>query len=90
MEEVIFHNQVAEELLQFAVIIAKTEGKWVFERLGFLAAFSNYDVMKYSTTGSMTSNTSFDKIIHDTEIPSGMIINERRISWLQYWWILKM
>ena len=30
MAEVIFHNQVAEELLQFAVIIARTKGKWVF------------------------------------------------------------
>ena len=30
MAEVIFHNQVADELLQFAVIIARTKGKWVF------------------------------------------------------------
>ena len=30
MAEVIFHNQVSDELLQFAVIIAKTNGKWVF------------------------------------------------------------
>ena len=30
MAEVIFHNQVVDELLQFAVIIAKTNGKWVF------------------------------------------------------------
>lgn len=30
MAKVIFHNQVVDELLQFAVILAKTEGKWVF------------------------------------------------------------
>lgn len=30
MVEVKFYDQVAEELLKFAVIIAKTEGKWVF------------------------------------------------------------
>ena len=30
MIEVNFHDQMADELLKFAVIIAKTEGKWVF------------------------------------------------------------
>ena len=30
MTEVKFYNQVADELLQFAVIFAKTNGKWVF------------------------------------------------------------
>ena len=30
MLEVKFYDQVAEELLKFAVIISKTEGKWVF------------------------------------------------------------
>ena len=30
MLEVKFYDQVADELLKFAVIIAKTEGKWVF------------------------------------------------------------
>jgi len=30
MLEVNFHDQVADELLKFAVIIAKTNGKWVF------------------------------------------------------------
>lgn len=30
MVEVNFHDQMADELLKFAVIIAKTEGKWVF------------------------------------------------------------
>ena len=30
MVEVKFYDQVADELLKFAVIIAKTEGKWVF------------------------------------------------------------
>lgn len=30
MVEVRFHEQVKDELLKFAVIIAKTEGKWVF------------------------------------------------------------
>ena len=32
MLEVKFYDQVADELLKFAVIIAKTEGKWVFCR----------------------------------------------------------
>ena len=32
MLEVKFYDQVADELLIFAVIIAKTEGKWVFCR----------------------------------------------------------
>ena len=32
MLEVKFYAQVADELLKFAVIIAKTEGKWVFCR----------------------------------------------------------
>ena len=30
MIEVKFYNQVADELLKFAVIISKTNGKWVF------------------------------------------------------------
>lgn len=30
MVEVKFHEQVQDELLKFAVIISKTEGKWVF------------------------------------------------------------
>lgn len=30
MLEIKFYEQVADELLKFAVIIAKTEGKWVF------------------------------------------------------------
>ena len=30
MVEVNFHDRMADELLKFAVIIAKTEGKWVF------------------------------------------------------------
>lgn len=30
MLEIKFYDQVADELLKFAVIIAKTEGKWVF------------------------------------------------------------
>ena len=30
MTEVKFYDQVADELLQFAVIFAKTNGKWVF------------------------------------------------------------
>lgn len=30
MIEVNFHKQVQDELLRFAVIIAKTDGKWVF------------------------------------------------------------
>ena len=30
MIEVNFHDRMADELLKFAVIIAKTEGKWVF------------------------------------------------------------
>ena len=30
MVEVKFYDQVADEFLKFAVIIAKTEGKWVF------------------------------------------------------------
>ena len=30
MLEVNFHSQVADELLEFAVIIARTNGKWVF------------------------------------------------------------
>lgn len=30
MIEVKFHDDMADELLKFAVIIAKTEGKWVF------------------------------------------------------------
>ena len=30
MAEVIFFDQVADELLQFAVILAKTHGKWIF------------------------------------------------------------
>ena len=30
MLEVKFYDEVADELLKFAVIIAKTEGKWVF------------------------------------------------------------
>ena len=30
MIEVNFHDDMADELLKFAVIIAKTEGKWVF------------------------------------------------------------
>ena len=30
MVEVVFYDQVEDELLQFAVIIAKTNGKWVF------------------------------------------------------------
>lgn len=30
MIEVHFHKQVQDELLRFAVIIAKTDGKWVF------------------------------------------------------------
>lgn len=30
MLEVNFHEQVADELLEFAVIIARTNGKWVF------------------------------------------------------------
>ncbi len=30
MAKVVFYDQVADELLQFAVIIAKTNGKWVF------------------------------------------------------------
>lgn len=30
MAEVVFYDQVADELLQFAVILAKTHGKWVF------------------------------------------------------------
>lgn len=30
MLEVSFHEQVADELLEFAVIIARTDGKWVF------------------------------------------------------------
>ena len=30
MAEVVFYDQVEDELLQFAVIIAKTNGKWVF------------------------------------------------------------
>lgn len=30
MLEVNFHNQVEDKLLEFAVIIAKSEGKWVF------------------------------------------------------------
>ncbi len=30
MLEVKFHEKVADELLKFAVILAKTEGKWVF------------------------------------------------------------
>ena len=30
MIEVYFHDDMADELLKFAVIIAKTEGKWVF------------------------------------------------------------
>lgn len=30
MLEVNFYDQVADNLLKFAVIIAKTEGKWVF------------------------------------------------------------
>ena len=30
MLEVKFYDQVADDLLKFAVIIAKTEGKWVF------------------------------------------------------------
>jgi len=32
MLEVKFYDEVADELLKFAVIIAKTEGKWVFCR----------------------------------------------------------
>ncbi len=32
MIEVNFPNNIADELLKFAVIIAKTEGKWVFCR----------------------------------------------------------
>ena len=32
MIEVNFSNNIADELLKFAVIIAKTEGKWVFCR----------------------------------------------------------
>jgi len=32
MIEVNFHDNIADELLKFAVIIAKTEGKWVFCR----------------------------------------------------------
>ena len=30
MIEVNFYEEVADDLLKFAVIIAKTEGKWVF------------------------------------------------------------
>lgn len=32
MIEVNFHDNIADDLLKFAVIIAKTEGKWVFCR----------------------------------------------------------
>ena len=32
MIEVNFYEQVQEDLLKFAVIIAKTDGKWVFCR----------------------------------------------------------
>ncbi len=32
MVEINFYNQVADDLLRFAVIIAKTDGKWVFCR----------------------------------------------------------
>ena len=30
MAKVVFYDQIEDELLQFAVIIAKTNGKWVF------------------------------------------------------------
>ena len=30
MAKVVFYDQIEDELLQFAVIIARTKGKWVF------------------------------------------------------------